>query len=344
MLDPELKLVIYAEGSMGTLFAKMAEGVIRYSPNPIIGVVDSKQAGKTVREVCKIDKDIPILRGLEEGVILGAQVMVLGTAPPGGLLPQAWLSVIEYAISQGLSIVNGLHNSINELYSKNLKASQWIWDIRVPLGKPPGIGAARASILPNKRILMIGTDMAVGKMTAGLELTKTLLELKVDAKFLATGQTGICISGSGIPLDAFKVDYASGAVEEMILKHKDREVVVIEGQGSLLNPGSTATLPLMRGSCPTAMILCHRFGLEKVESVTEIRIPALKEIIWLNEIVASSLGLFPATKVKGLALDTRDLSEGTAQHEINRLETELNLPVTDPVRFGAKKLADSINI
>ena len=61
MLDPDLRLVIYAEGSMGTLFAKMAEGVIRYSPNPIVAVIDSEKAGKTVREVCGIDKEIPIL-------------------------------------------------------------------------------------------------------------------------------------------------------------------------------------------------------------------------------------------------------------------------------------------
>ena len=343
MLDPDLKLVIYAEGSMGTLFAKMAEGVIRYSPNPVTAVIDSKQAGKTVKEVCKIDKDIPILSGVEEAIKLGAQVMVLGTAPSGGRLPKSWLNVIEYAISKGISIVNGLHDSINEIYSKDLKVNQWIWDIRTPTGVLPNIGAARASTLHNKRILMIGTDMAVGKMTAGLELTQSFLELKVDAKFLATGQTGICISGSGIPLDAFKVDHASGAVEEMVLKYKDRDVVIIEGQGSLLNPGSTATLPLMRGSCPTAMILCHRFGLEKVESVTEVKIPPLKKVIQLNEAMVSCINLFPAAKVKGLALDTRVLNEHRAKHEIQNLEDELDLPVTDPVRFGAKKLAEAIS-
>ena len=152
----------------------------------------------------------------------------------------------------------------------------------------------------------------------------------------------MCISGSGIPLDAFKVDHASGAVEEMVLKHRDRDVIIIEGQGSLLNPGSTATLPLMRGSCPTAMILCHRFGLEKVESVTEVNIPPLKKVIRLNESLVSCEHVFPAAKVKGVALDTSDLVENLARHEIDNLESELNLPVTDPVRFGAKKLAESI--
>ena len=342
MLNPSHKLVIYAEGSMGTLFSKMAEGVLRYSQNPIVAVIDSKKAGKTVRQVCKIDKDIPIFAEVQSAISLGAQVMVLGTAPSGGRLPKSWLEMLEYAISKGISIVNGLHDSVYDLYEKELKHDQWIWDIRKPIGDPPIIGAARASKLLNKRVLMIGTDMAVGKMTAGLELTKSLLDLNIDAKFLATGQTGICISGAGIPLDAFKVDHASGAVEEMVLKHKKTDVVVIEGQGSLLNPGSTATLPLMRGSCPNNMILCHRFGLERVESETEVNIPPLKEVIHLNESLVSSLGLFSSAKVMGIALDTRKLDAKMAKSELQRIEDELSLPATDPVRFGSKKLADAI--
>ena len=226
------------------------------------------------------------------------------------------------------------------MLQSKLKTGNWVWDIRSPPNPPPRIGAARASKIANERILMIGTDMAVGKMTAGLELTRCFIEKKINAKFLATGQTGICISGSGIPLDSFKVDHASGAVEELVLRYSDREIVVIEGQGSLLNPGSTATLPLMRGSCPTSMILCHKYGLKVVESETEIKIPALAKVIELNEFVASTLGCFSQAKVVGVALDTRILNKIDAESKIKNTEDELGIPVTDPVRFGASKLAD----
>ena len=301
MLNKDQKIAIYAEGSMGTLFAKMAEGVIRYSPNPITCVIDSSKAGKSVSEVCNIDKDIPILENIDEALKFGAEVLLLGTAPSGGRLPESWIQIIGQSIEKGLSVVNGLHDSVNDIFSYKLGPNQWIWDIRNPINNKPRIGAARASFLSNQRILMIGTDMAVGKMTTGLELTNSLKAKAKDAVFLATGQTGICISGNGIPLDAYKVDYASGAVEEMVLKYKNSEYLIIEGQGSLLNPGSTATLPLMRGSCPTALVLCHRLGLRVVESETKILIPRLEQVISLIEQLVTGLNSFPTAKVIAVA-------------------------------------------
>ena len=343
MLNKNQNIAIYAEGSMGTLFAKMAEGVIRYSSNPVICVIDSCHAGKSVSEICSIDKKIPIVGTIEQALNLNPEVLLLGTAPSGGRLPESWIKVIDKAVENGLSVVNGLHDSVNEIFSCKLSPSQWIWDIRQPVNDKPKIGAARASFLSNERILMIGTDMAVGKMTAGLELANSLKAEAKDVVFLATGQTGICISGNGIPLDAYKVDYASGAVEEMVLKYKNNKYLIIEGQGSLLNPGSTATLPLMRGSCPTALVLCHRLGLEVVESETKILIPPLDEVISLNEQLATSLNSFTKAKVKAIALDTRGLANVSAKNEISKLEEKLNLPVTDPVRFSAKKIANAIS-
>ena len=343
MLNKNQKTAIYAEGSMGTLFAKMAEGFIRYSSNPVTCVIDSCHAGKFVCDICKIEKKIPIVETIEQALNLNPEVLLLGTAPSGGRLPEDWIKVINKALEKGLSVVNGLHDSVSDIFSHQLTPNQWIWDIRKPLNDKPKIGAARASFLSNERILMIGTDMAVGKMTAGLELTNSLKAKDKDVVFLATGQTGICISGTGIPLDAFKVDYASGAVEEMVLKHKNNKYLIVEGQGSLLNPGSTATLPLMRGSCPTALVLCHRFGLEVVESETKILVPPLDEVISLNEQLVTSFNTFPKANVKAIALDTRILDDNSAKNEINKLEEKLNLPVTDPVRFSAEKIADVIS-
>ena len=119
--------------------------------------------------------------------------------------------------------------------------------------------------------------------------------------------------------------------------------LIVEGQGSLLNPGSTATLPLMRGSCPTALVLCHRFGLKVVESETKILVPPLDEVINLNEQLVTSLNSFPKANVKAIALDTRILDDNSAKNEIYKLEEKLNLPVTDPVRFSAEKIANIIS-
>ncbi len=340
MIEKQHKLAIFAEGCMGKPDAKMAEGVLRYIENPILCVIDSSSAGKKVSEVCKIGSPVPIVGSIDDAIRLGADVLVLGTAPSGGRIPADWINVLDRAIEAGISIVNGLHDRLNDRYPRLDVPNQWIWDIRVPLGPAPAIATGLAAEFDNKRVLLIGTDMAIGKMTAGLEIYRWLSENRVSTAFLATGQIGMTITGHGIPLDAFKVDHASGAVEEMLLETGHHDVVIIEGQGSLLHPGSTATLPLIRGSCANHFILCHKAGLTKIQDgPTGIAIPPLGEFIALNEAVASACGSLTAAKTVGIALNTSELDDSAARQEIARIEDETGLPVEDVVRFGAKKLA-----
>ena len=194
---------------------------------------------------------------------------------------------------------------------------------------------------------MIGTDMAIGKMTAGLEIYKYLKDNNHNVNFLASGQTGVAIMGAGIPLDAYSVDHAGGAVERMVLESAKNDIVIVEGQGSLLHPGSTATLPLIRGTCPTHMVLCHRAKMTHLDTIRKnseslIKVPPIKDVIELNEAVASAAGALFKCKVVGICLNTRELDEESALVEIEKLEQEIGLPVQDPVRFGATKIAHTI--
>lgn len=343
MLDRNLKIAIYAEATMGLINAKMAEGIIRYGENPVVCVIDSHAAGKRVGDLCRMDSDVPVVATLDEAIAMGAEVLVLGTAPSGGRVPPEWMSVLWHAVGEGLCIVNGLHDPLNDVFGAELKPGQWIWDIRTPVGEMPPIAMARAAALDNIRVLMVGTDMAVGKMTAGLEIHRALKARGVSTAFLASGQIGISITGTGIPLDAFRVDHACGAVERMVMENAGHDVLIVEGQGSLLHPGSTATLPLMRGSCTNAMILCHRARMETLDtSGKEVRIPPLRDVIALNEAVASAGGALTPARVVGVALNTRDLEESEAREEIEKTAAETGLPVADTVRFGAGPLADAV--
>ena len=194
---------------------------------------------------------------------------------------------------------------------------------------------------------MVGTDMAIGKMTAGLEIYKHLKDNNHNVNFLASGQTGVAIMGAGIPLDAYSVDHAGGAVERMVLESSKNDIVIVEGQGSLLHPGSTATLPLIRGTCPTHMILCHRARMTHLDTIRKnsenlIKVPPIKDVIALNEAVASAAGALFKSKVVGICLNTRELDEASAHAEIEKLEIESGLPVQDPVRFGAAKIANTL--
>ncbi|MCC5992860.1 MAG: DUF1611 domain-containing protein [Rhodobacteraceae bacterium] len=342
MLDPTQPIALFAEATMGSLNAKMAEGILRYGRNPVVAVIDSTQARKRVGDLCALDSDVPVVATLADAQALGAQVLVLGTAPSGGRLPPAWVSVLEQAVAAGMSLVNGMHDRLQPMFQDRLRAGQWVWDLRVPQGDAPPISMARAASLGNRRVLMVGTDMAIGKMTAGLELTRSLQELGRDAAFLATGQTGIAITGRGIPLDAIRVDHAGGSVERMVLDAASHEIVVVEGQGSLLHPGSTATLPLMRGSACTHMILCHRAGMQTLDELDHVRIPPLRDVIALNEAVAHAAGALTPARVVAIALNTARLTPAEAEAALKSAEDDTGLPASDPVRHGAAKLAMAV--
>jgi uncharacterized NAD-dependent epimerase/dehydratase family protein len=332
------KIAIWMESSLDDDYGKMGISALRYLDNEILCVIDSVFAGKKLSEVSIINKDIPIVDNINKAKSMGANVLLLGVLTSGGVRPNSWNDVIKEALNQGMSIINGLHDQVYPDFSKYLtNKSQWIWDTRVPQFIPK-IGSAKASNLSNKRVLMIGTDMAAGKMTVGLELYSYLKEKQINAGFVATGQVGITVTGKGIPLDAYKLDHACGAVESAVMEQKDRDIVIVEGQGSILHPGSTATLPLMRGTCPTHMILCHIARNDSLRSLENIKIPDLKKFIKLNEELATVIGTYPDTKVIGIALNTILMTDEAAKEYMKKTEEETGLPVTDVVRFGGDKI------
>lgn len=342
MFDQTQPYAIYMEESLNGDFGKMGFGIMRYSPHPIACVIDTTQSGKTVREACGEPFDVPVVSDVETALSMGAEIFVLGTAPSGGRLPDAWVAVIEKALANGMSLINGLHDRMEGRFSHLVKKeNQKIWDVRVP-GPSVPIARARAAKLANKRVLMVGTDMAIGKMTAGLELYKWLVDKGVNTGFIATGQIGITITGKGIPLDAIKVDQAAAAVEAAVLEQQDKDVIIIEGQGSLLHPGSTATLPLMRGSCPTHLVLCHKSGRTHLRNPSHVAIPNLDEFIQLNEAVANVSGSLSNAKTIGVAVNTFGLEESIAKSDLERIESVTGIPTTDVIRYGVEPIGKQL--
>ncbi len=343
MLNQQHKLAIFMQDALGKREGKMGYGILRYSPNPVVCVIDSTHAGKNVNDLMNLPCSCPVVADVRAAAELGAEVMILGIAPSGGRIPEDWMPSIRTALASGMSIVNGLHDLLAGRFGNDLQPGQWIWDVRRPAGEAPPIAGGRARELANRRVLLVGTDMAIGKMTAGLEIYKWLIQNKTKTAFLATGQIGITITGSGIPLDAYKVDHACGAVERMVMQAADYDVVIVEGQGSLVHPGSTATLPLLRGTCPTHMILCHKAGQTHLGKIPWVRIPAIKDLIRLYEDLSSCCGSLPRATIIGIALNTSHMPEPEARTAIAELEAETDLPVEDPVRFGAGKLAEPLS-
>ena len=343
-LTPDRRVAILLhEGIRGTN-GKTGLTFLRYGEASIVAVIDQQCAGESLPQLTGIPCDAPIVDSVASALAYQPDVLLIGIAPSGGVLPDAWRQEVKQAVAAGLSVVNGLHTQMasDPELKCLLRDSQSIWDIRrEPAGL--GVGSAKARSLPCRRVLTVGTDMSVGKMSASLELQRSARFKGIRSKFLATGQAGMMIAGEGIPLDAIRVDFAAGAVEQMVMRSgEDYELLIVEGQGSLLHPGSTATLPLMRGTQPTGLVLVHRAGQTHIRHHEHVPIPPLPEVIELYETVAKAGGAFAPVKVVAIALNTGHLEANTAQRAIEQVQAETGLPCTDAVRFGADLLVNAV--
>lgn len=343
-LTPDRRVAILLhEGILGSN-GKTGLTFLRYGVAPVVAVIDQQCAGESLFQLTGILCDAPIVDSVANSLAYQPDVLVIGVAPSGGALPEAWWQEVKQGVAAGLSVVNGLHTPMEsnpELVSL-LRQGQWIWDIRQePLGL--GVGSGKTRSLTCRRILTVGTDMSVGKMSASLELHRAAQHRGINSKFLATGQAGIMISGEGIPLDAIRVDFAAGAVEQLVMgSGNDCDLLIVEGQGSLLHPGSTATLPLIRGTQPTGLILVHRAGQIHIRNHDHVTIPPLPEVLRLYETVARAGGAFAPVRVVAIALNTGHLDAEAAQQAIEQVKAETGLPCTDAVRFGADVLVEAV--
>ncbi|MEM7771378.1 MAG: DUF1611 domain-containing protein [Cyanobacteria bacterium P01_E01_bin.6] len=338
------KVAILLHEGLSSSGGKTGISLLRYSELPIVAVIDHESVGKSVVEVTGIHRDVPIVGSVNEALDYGAEVLAIGIAPSGGALPDAWFQELKQGVAAGLSVVNGLHTSMAddaELIAL-LTGDQWIWDVRK---EPPGlnVGSGKARSLSCKRVLTVATDMSVGKMSTSLELHRVSKERGLRSSFIATGQTGLMLGHDGVPLDAVRIDFAAGAVEQAVMRQgATSDIVHVEGQGSLMNPASTATLPLMRGSQPTHLIMVHRVGQTHILNFEDFQIPPLPDAIQLCEMVASGGGTFTKAKVSGVALNTFGLSDEEATRAIAHIQDETGLPCTDAIRYGVAPLMDAI--
>ena len=346
MIQSSNRLALLMHGHLRDRHGKMGFGLLRYSDAEIVCVIDADHAGASLQEITGIASSAPIVANASDALALGADVLVVAVATSGGVLPQGYREEILTALRGGMSLVNGLHGRYADDpgYAASLGEGSWIWDVRQePAGLSSGRGLAGA--LTCRRVLTVGTDMAIGKMTASLEMDRECRRRGLRSRMVATGQIGICITGDGVALDAVRVDFASGAVEAQVMKQgPSSDILHIEGQGSALHPGSTAWVALLRGSMPTDLILVHRAGQRALlNGLDGFAIPPLCDVISLYESVAGAGVGFPAAKVRGIALNCGHLRSGTeAAAACAAVAAETGLVCVDVVRDGAAPLVDAV--
>lgn len=336
------KIVILAEGRLDIFSAKTAVSVIRYCREEVVAVIDSVNAGKNPDEIIGVGKGIPIVSTIAETLKLQPTTLLIGIAPPGGMLPAEWRRHITDAIQNDLHIISGLHYHLcddPEFYEMAQSRHREIWDVRKPPENVP-IGMGKAKETEALRVLTVGSDCNIGKMVTSIEITNAARKRGIHACFVATGQTGIMIEGSGIAVDHVISDFISGAAEKLVLDRSHYKLLSIEGQGTIVHPAySGVTLGLLHGSVPQGLVLCHQPARKTLRHFPQFPLLPLPSLIELYEKLAQPMH---SCRVLGISLNCFGMSDHDALREIQKVEKETKLPATDPVKFGVDKFIDVI--
>jgi D-glutamate N-acetyltransferase len=316
---------------------KTLQGVLRYRREAVVAILDTNRAGES-------EDGVPIVGSVEDALSLGPDTALVGVATQGGHFPGDWQELLKSCVANRLHLENGLHVRLRDIPGLPELAAERGVELRDLREPPADLSTATGANLEvdAKIVLTVGSDCAIGKMTATCELDLEARKRGLRSVFVPTGQTGIAIAGWGIAVDAVVSDFLAGAAERLVVEGAERgDLLWVEGQGAILHPiYSGVTLGLIHGSAPHLYVLCHEVGRTVVEGdATQSPIPSLSELIDLHE--RMSLRLRPA-KVVCVALNTSRVDEDEARAAIEAAEEATGLPADDPVRFGAAKLLEAV--
>ena len=313
-------------------YAKTGYGIVDWRPDQV--------AGQLRFVGCKIDMGVPDM-SVAQAIEAGAKSLLIGVAPIGGVVPDSWWASIEEAARAGMDIICGLHFKLAE-FPKVVAAAEAsgarLIDVRTP---PPDLPVGTGKKRSGKRVLMVGTDCAIGKKYTALALDQAMREAGIDSTFRATGQTGIMLAGEGIPIDAVVADFISGAAEMISPDNFEDHWDVIEGQGSLFHPGySGVSLGLLHGSQPDAFVLCHDATRTVISGWEHYDLPSIRDAIDQHVLMGSRTN--PEIRCVGISVNTSALPTDERLEYLSGQSEETGLPCIDPIIDGCGAIVNHI--
>ncbi len=328
----ETPYLLFLGDAPDMLAAKVAIGIKDWRPHNAIA--------QFRMEGCKADLGLPDMT-LREARAAGARTLVIGVANRGGVISPGWKKVLIAALEEGFDLASGLHNLLRDepdLAAVAQATGRQLHDVRVPpVAYPIANGVKRTG----KRVLAVGTDCSVGKMYTALCMDREMRARGMPSTFRATGQTGILITGDGVPLDAVVADFMAGAVEWLTPDNDPAHWDIIEGQGSLFHVSySGVTLALIHGGQPDALVVCHEPTRAHMRGLPGYALPSMAAV--RDMALALARVANPECQVIGYAINTQNMPEDEARAYIAEVEARLGLPATDPFRFGAANLVDAL--
>jgi uncharacterized NAD-dependent epimerase/dehydratase family protein len=329
----ETPYLLFLGDAPDPLAAKVAQGIKDWRPDHAVG--------QFRMEGCRADLKIPDM-SLAEAKEAGAKTMVIGVANRGGVISPAWKKQLVMALEEGFDLASGLHNLLRDepdLVAVAKACGRSLHDVRVPEVKYPIANGVKRS---GKRCLAVGTDCSVGKMYTALAMDKVMQARGMKATFRATGQTGILITGDGVPLDAVVADFMAGSVEWLTPDNDPDHWDLIEGQGSLFHVSfSGVTMALIHGGQPDALILSHEPTRTHMRGLPGYGLPTLE--VLRDTVLPLARVANPACQVVGISVNTAGLAEDEALSCLADVEARMGLPTVDPFRQGAERLVDALD-
>lgn len=344
---PEGRAIVYCEGAFGSANGKTAHGLVRRTLRyHVLSVVDSRFAGKDAGAVLDgVTKDIPIFRDIGEAVQaassegLPATHLVIGLAPDGGRLSPEAREDVKEAIAQGLHVDSGLHDFLSEdrdISRLAKKKGTIIRDVR----KPPERGMlhffnGKIEEVKALKVAVLGTDSAVGKRTTAWVLLDALQAAGYRAELIGTGQTA-WMQGArySIILDSLINDFVSGEIEHSVWsawKHEQPDIILIEGQGSLMNPAYPGGFEILAAGRPDVVVLQHAPARKEYDGFPGYPLHPLEKQIEAIEMISGK-------PVVAVTINHEDLSRNDVPRVCEEITKQTGLPACDVLYEGAGRV------
>ncbi len=343
--------IVYCEGAFNTPNGKTAHGLVRFTQRySVLSVIDSKHAGKDAGEVLDgRSSGISVYGSIAEAVAAArdtgraATHLVIGIAPDGGRLEPSAREDVLRALETGLNVDCGLHDFLSEdveLAAAAKKNGVRITDVRkTPPREKLHFFSGKIEEVKCLKVAVLGTDSAIGKRTTAWILVQALRTEGYHVEMVGTGQTAWMQGAKySIMLDSLINDFVTGEIEHAVWsawKDAKPDMIVIEGQGSLMNPAYPGGFEILAAGRPEVVILQHAPARKEYDGFPGYPIQPLEHQIRAIETVSGRPVL--AVTVNHEGLGDEDI---TASCENIRKET--GIPAFDVLRDGAADLAAAI--
>jgi len=344
--------IVYCQGAFDTPNGKTAHGLVRFTQRyRVLAVIDSNLAGKDAGMLLDGEANgIPILQDLNSALAAFRDTafppthFVIGLAPDGGRIPQEALEVVRQAIRAGLHVDSGLHDFLSSYEDIRALAKAYKVNIR-DIRKPPDRNelhffSGKIEEVEAIKLAVLGTDSAIGKRTTAWLLVHALRRKGIRTELVGTGQTAWMQGATySLIMDSLINDFVAGEIEHAVYnawKQGGAKVIVIEGQGSLLNPAYPGGFEILAAARPDGIILQHAPNRKEYDGFPGYTLHDLDHQLKALEIISGK-------PVLAITLNHEGMDHAAIKAVATQIEAETNIPAIDVLLSGADVLADTLS-